>query len=162
VVAGPGEAKDQLVEMLPHSLKDKLLGTIDLSMSALPQEIMRRANDTAVQDDGKNAATNLKAAILKGLPAAYGAEEVREALLQGRVKTLVLCDFEVPGMVCRSCRLIPEISQSSCPSCGGHLSHENIAEELYELAQRTGADVALAKDDEFLESIGGIGAMLRY
>jgi peptide chain release factor subunit 1 len=162
VVAGPGEAKDQLVEMLPPSLKDKLLGSIDLSMDALPSELMKRVGDAAGQDDGKDAAIKLKAAILKGLPAAYGAEEVREALLQGRVKTLVLCDFKVPGMVCRSCRLIPEISQSSCPSCGGHLSHENIAEELYELAQRTGADVAVAKDDEFLESIGGIGAMLRY
>ncbi len=162
VVAGPGEAKDQLVEMLPHSLKNKLLGTLDLSMDALPSDLVKLGGEAASQDNGNEAASELKAAILKGRPAAYGPEEVREALMQGRVKTLVLNNFQIPGMVCQSCRLIPEIQQSSCPSCGGNISHENIAEELYEVAQRTGADVALVEDDVFLESIGGLGAILRY
>ena len=120
-------------------------------------------DDVTQQDNsGKDAAAELKAAILKGMPAAYGFEEVKEALEQGRVKTLVLNNFQIPGMVCQSCRLIPEIQQSSCPSCGGHMSEENIAEQFYELAQRTGAEVALVEDDAFLESIGGMGAMLRY
>jgi peptide chain release factor subunit 1 len=35
-------------------------------------------------------------------------------------------------------------------------------EELYQQAERTGAEVVLVEDDAFLESIGGIGAMLRY
>lgn len=164
VIAGPGEAKDQLVEIMPQSLKSKLLGTLDLSMDALPSDLVRLGGRAANQDNGQKqeAASELKAAILKGRPAAYGPEEVREALLQGRVKTLVQNNFQIPGMVCQSCRLIPEISQSNCPSCGGNISHENLAEELYELAQRTGAEVVLVEDDSFLESIGGIGAILRY
>ena len=32
VVAGPGEAKHQFVEMLPSALKEKVLGTVDLDM----------------------------------------------------------------------------------------------------------------------------------
>jgi peptide chain release factor subunit 1 len=162
VVAGPGEAKDQLVQMLPPSLKDKLLGSIDVSMNTSPSELMSLGGDRVVRSDANEAAIMLKAAILKGMPAAYGYEEVREALLQARVKTLILGELNIPGMICKSCRITPAISLSSCPSCGGHLSHENMAEELYELAQRTDADVALAKDDGFLDSIGGIGALLRY
>ncbi len=162
VVAGPGEAKGQLIEMLPHSLKSKLLGTIDLSMNALPSELAKLGGEAAHLDNGYEAALELKAAVLKGRPAAYGPEDVRAALEQGRVKTLVLNNFQIPGMVCQSCRLVPEIQQSSCPSCGGNISHENIAEELYELAQRTGAEVVLVDNDGFLEAIGGIGAILRY
>ncbi|MGA9098685.1 MAG: Vms1/Ankzf1 family peptidyl-tRNA hydrolase [Methanotrichaceae archaeon] len=163
VVAGPGDAKNQLIQMLPPSLNNKLLGTLDLSISTLPSELVKLGDDVTQQDNSeKAAAAELKAAILKGMPAAYGFEEVRMALEQGRVKTLVLNNFEIPGMVCQSCRLIPEIQQSSCPSCGGHMSKENIAEQFYELAQRTGAEVALVEDDAFLESIGGMGAMLRY
>jgi peptide chain release factor subunit 1 len=35
-------------------------------------------------------------------------------------------------------------------------------ERLYEQAEMTGADVALLEDDEFLEAMGGVGALLRY
>jgi len=163
VVAGPGDAKDQLVQMLPQSLNSKLLGTLDLPMDILPSDLVKLGDDATQQENsGKAAAAELKAAILKGMPAAYGIEEVGDALEQGRVKMLVLNNFQIPGMICQSCRLIPEIQQSSCPSCGGHMSEENIAEHFYELAQRTGSEVALVEDDAFLESIGGIGAMLRY
>lgn len=163
VIAGPGDAKHQLIQMLPPSLNRKLLGILDLSMSAMPSELVRMKSDSVKQDNsGKAAAAELKAAILKGMPAAYGFDEVREALEQGRVKTLILGSFPISGMVCQSCRLIPEIQQSSCPSCGGHISKENIVEQFYELAQRTGAGLALVEDDVFLESIGGLGAILRF
>lgn len=33
----------------------------------------------------------------------------------------------------------------------------NVLEELYELAQRTGAEVEFVEEDEFLQSIGGVG-----
>ena len=35
-------------------------------------------------------------------------------------------------------------------------------EKLYEQAERTGAGVAQVEDDEFLEAMGGVGALLRY
>ena len=35
-------------------------------------------------------------------------------------------------------------------------------EELLEIAQNTGSDVEFVEEDEFLESIGGLGAILRY
>ena len=41
VVAGPGDAKNQLIQMLPPSLNSKLLGTLDLPMSAMPSELVK-------------------------------------------------------------------------------------------------------------------------
>ena len=35
-------------------------------------------------------------------------------------------------------------------------------ERLYEQAEKTGAEVVLVDDDEFLEAMGGVGALLRY
>ena len=49
-----------------------------------------------------------------------------------------------------------------CTQCGSRTSQVNVLEELYELAQRTGAGVEFVDEDEFLQSIGGVGAILRY
>ncbi len=35
-------------------------------------------------------------------------------------------------------------------------------ERLYEQAERTGANVKIVDGDEFLEAVGGVGALLRY
>ncbi len=166
VVAGPGEAKDQIMEMLPQSLKAMIIGEADVSMGVQVKDLARAGDDIAARKETsreKEASERLKDAILKGLPAAYGPEEVRSALKEGRVNLLMLLsDFPIPGMVCKSCRIIPETNHNTCPSCGGNASIENVAEELYQMAQRTGAEVLLVKDDPFLKSIGGIGANLRY
>ena len=42
-----------------------------------------------------------------------------------------------------------------------HVTNE-IKKRIREVAEKSGAEVVLVEDDAFLESIGGIGAMLRY
>jgi len=37
-----------------------------------------------------------------------------------------------------------------------------VLEELYELAKWTGAQVEFVDEEEFLQSLGGVGAILRY
>ena len=54
------------------------------------------------------------------------------------------------------------IMTEKCPFCGAPTSGVDVVEELYELAQRTGADVDFVEESDFLTSIGGIGAILRY
>jgi peptide chain release factor subunit 1 len=46
VVAGPGEAKGQLVEMMPHALKEKVIGIMDISMDGRKVERSRTARSS--------------------------------------------------------------------------------------------------------------------
>jgi peptide chain release factor subunit 1 len=63
-------------------------------------------------------------------------------------------------MICMSCHHV-HVEGEKCPTCGGEMAALQL-EELYEMAEKTGAEVVLVEDDEFLESIGHIGAILRY
>ena len=162
VVAGPGEAKGQLVEMLPASWKSKVLGILDVSMQTPSGDLVKLGNEVANSERTreKELAENLKEAVLKGQPAAYGLAEVGEALKQGKVNHLLLSNsFALPQMICKKCHFHGE--GETCPTCGGQMQALSL-EELYQQAERTGAEVVLVEDDAFLESIGGIGAMLRY
>lgn len=49
----------------------------------------------------------------------------------------------------------------SFPTCGGQMQAMGL-EGLLEQAERTGADASMIEDDEFLEAIGGVWALLRY
>ena len=78
VVAGPGEAKGQIVEMMPQALKDKVIGIMDISMDASSKDLMKLGKDIAHEDERsreKILAEKLKEAVLRGHPAAYGLAE---------------------------------------------------------------------------------------
>ena len=167
VIAGPAEAKIEIMEMLPFQIKEKVLGLQDASMGAAPAELIEMGDRLALEKErtsGRERAAELRSAVLRGQLYASGADPVRDALLQGRVKSLLLLDgFEIPGWICESCQYFQEGSQpESCPRCNGRTSRVNLLEELYELAQKTGAEVEFVEEDEFLRSLGGVGAILRY
>jgi peptide chain release factor subunit 1 len=164
VIAGPGDAKQQLLELLPASLRGKVLGLLDVPLDAPAGEIVRRGDELARDKERSRAkllGDRLREAALKGRLAAFGPSEVREALMEGRVDYLLISSgFSLPGMICKSCHQ-PSSDGKKCPACGGELAALRL-EELYMLANRTGADVAMLEDDDFLEKIGHVGAILRY
>lgn len=167
VIAGPGEAKIELMEMLSPQIKERVMGLLGVSMGVKPADLVEMGDRLALDKErslSRERAAELRSAVLRGQLYATGADKVRDALQQGRVKSLLLLDgFVIPGWICESCQYFQEGSQpESCPRCNGRTSRVNILEELYELAQRTGAEVEFVEEDEFLRSLGGVGAILRY
>lgn len=167
VIAGPGDAKNQLMELLPPQIRDKVIGQLDVPMGTSPGELVRMGDQLALNNEAflsRKMADDLRSAVLKGQLSAYGIDQVRDALMQGKVNFLILLDdFVIPGWICEKCQHLREGRQpASCPQCGGRTSRVNVLEELYELAQRTGAQVEFVDEDQFLQSIGGVGAILRY
>ncbi|MEA3559615.1 MAG: Vms1/Ankzf1 family peptidyl-tRNA hydrolase [Candidatus Thermoplasmatota archaeon] len=168
VLAGPGEAKKQLHESLPQHLREQVIGIEDISMDTPLGNLLDLGERVAEKDErGKEQALveELRSSIMKGEPAAYGAQKVRTALKNGRVSVLLLLDkTSIPGWICERCQSITErtVKPKRCPNCGGPTSVVDVVEEIYELAERTGARTEFVKDAPFLESIGGIGAVLRY
>jgi peptide chain release factor subunit 1 len=76
VVAGPGEAKHQFVEMLHTALKDKVLGTVDLHMETPAGDLLKLGDEISRNErlaDSKSMAKRLKEAVLgeNRQPTAY-------------------------------------------------------------------------------------------
>ncbi|WP_407283157.1 Vms1/Ankzf1 family peptidyl-tRNA hydrolase [Methanolobus sp. WCC1] len=168
VLAGPGEAKQQLMEMLPQEIQHKVLGVIDVPIDISRDELVE-AGDAVLQEsehsEAVTVAEELKAAILKGGLAAYGLEDVKTALEQARVNTLVILkDSSVPGWICEKCQNLQANAKppKECERCGGPTSVVNVVEELYEMAQRTGAKVEFVEIEDFFDSDNVVGALLRY
>lgn len=168
VIAGPGDAKNQLVEMLPSEMKKKVLGIVDLSIDTSRKDLVEVGDEIALEDErtkSKERAEELRAEIRKGGPAVQGVEATRDALSAGRVNVLVLLkDASIPGWICERCQILEARKRppETCPTCGGPTSPVNVVEELYELAERTGAEVEFVEEDECLSSSEGVGALLRY
>jgi len=167
VLAGPGEAKSQLMELLPKKVRDRVMGLLDVPMGTVPSELVKMGDQVALDHERSlsiKRAEELKANVLKGQLSAYGTDMVRDALTHGRVNTLVmLSNYVLPGWICERCQHFQEGNRPDvCTNCGGRTSQVNVLEELYELAQRTGAEVEFVEEDQFLQSIGGVGAILRY
>jgi peptide chain release factor subunit 1 len=163
VVAGPGEAKGQLVEMLPIVWKEKLLGVVDISMQTSGGDLVKLGSVVTREERSAELylTERLKEAVLKGEGTAYGLAEVGKALEEGRVNHLLLSSgFALPSMICKKCRFAHEEGES-CPTCGEQMQAMSL-ERLYEQAERTGSKVTIVEGDEFLEAMGGVGALLRY
>lgn len=165
VVAGPGEAKAHLVDALPPRYSDAVLGTVDMDMDVRRAELMAHAEELARADEVSDEAAAVEAlrrAIFKDELAAVGMEETRAALARGRVAMLVMeFDLDVKGWVCGTCRCFSD-SPVKCPRCGARVSPADLVNELVEMAERTAASVQHVRSSPFLESIGGVGAVLRY
>jgi peptide chain release factor subunit 1 len=169
VVAGPGDAKRQIIEMLPsETKKGKVLAVVDLPIDAPQKEIVEVGDKIALADErtrSMDRAEELRAEILRGGLAVLGVEATRDALSAGRASVLVLLkDASMPGWICERCQIIEvrERPPETCPACGGPTSTVDVVEELYELAERTGAEVEFVEEDACLASSEGVGALLRY
>ena len=168
VVAGPGDAKKEFLELLPHDLGRKVLAVVDLPIDAPQRELVEIGNEIALADErvlSMERAEELRAEILRGGLAVRGIEATKAALEAGRVSVLVLLkDASAPGWICERCQALEARRRPppACPSCGGPTSAVDVIEELYELAERTGAEVEFVEEDACLASGEGVGALLRY
>ncbi len=168
VIAGPGDAKNQFVEMLPSEMKKTVLGIVDLSIDTPRKEIVEVGDEITLADErarSKERAEELRAEIRKGGLAVQGVEATKGALIAGRVNVLVLLkNASIPGWICERCQILEarKLPPETCPTCGGPTSPVNVVEELYELAVRTGAEVEFVEEDACLASSEGVGALLRY
>ncbi len=168
VVAGPGSVKKQLVDSLPKHLQGKVIGMVDVSIEIPPDQLLAHGEEIASANEREGEAKaieELRRAIFKDELAAIGVNEVRDALLQGRVETLLVSkDLSIPGWICEDCKGIHEGAppEATCPDCGGVVSGAEIVNELAELVERTDAEMEVVSGSDFLVSIGGLGAILRY
>ncbi len=164
ILAGPGEAKKQFYTELPQHLQERVSDTVDISVDD-EQDLFAEASQLMrdhEQNKGHEAVQQLKAEILKEGLAVYGLNETLTAVQNGQVDLLLIQkDYKPKGWLCEHCQLVQTESSKRCPNCKGPVSEVDIIEEILEFAERTDAHVEFT-DDETLQHLGHVGALLRY
>jgi len=189
IIGGPGYTKEYFAtqEYLHHELKKKVLPTfLDVGYTDEYglRELVEKARDLLIGLDlirEKDLVQRLMNEIRKedGGLAAYGEDQVRQALGLGAVDTLLISEGLRKVRMRLRCTngdwdgektLAEDGELPACPKDGGPLSvveKQDLIDDLTKIAEQMGTNVELiSKDSEegqlLLRAFGGIAAILRY
>ena len=176
VLAGPDEIPAEIADLLPKSLKNKLLGTVTMSMRATYNDVRDRVAPLVHEAEQREERERLEAFVgeLERTTgrAVAGLADTTLAVQQARIDTLFFPpDFEHPGWQCRNCQgLIADLAEtppSACIYCGSEQLDEvpDVVTLAAEQTLNLGGHVEVVRDKDnqtILKSHGNIGALLRF
>jgi peptide subunit release factor 1 (eRF1) len=168
VVIGSDVAVPLLRQELPQRLSEKLVDVIRLQRGAGQDAILHATLDALRQQDAttdaEHVARMLDAWRAGGLAVA-GPAATLEALQLGQVDELLIAS--TPQSIAPE--TTPAVDVTAGPLSVGTsnpdvppASRLVVADELVTRAEQTGARVRFIEDASLLESVGGVGAMLRF
>lgn len=165
VVAGPGGAKDRLVDRLPRPLQAAVAAVEDVDFVEGPDEVDLRPFLALARDleavESREAAEALRTAVLRGEPAALGPLEAARAARDGRVALLVAGEGRsAPGRTCRTHATY--VGPGGACACGAAGDQVDLVEEAVDATLDAGGHVEFVPRETYLDEVGGVGAVLRW
>ncbi|MCW6158944.1 MAG: peptide chain release factor aRF-1 [Thermoplasmatales archaeon] len=186
LIGGPGSTKDFFYKKayLQYQIQEKVIDLYDVGYTNEYglKELVDRASQTLDQlevSKEKKIIDRLLVEIKKGTGlAAYGDREVSKALEDGKVDTLIISKglrktkftyrCETDGS--EKSEISQEEKEHNCPVCGKNMvvsEQADVIEKYIELGQKSDSKIELVGDESdeglsFLNSFGGLGAILRY
>lgn len=170
LIAGTDPVAAEFQDALHPYVRERILGTFNIPMSASPKIVQDRARPILRAMDAQrqqDMVDLLAAEVAERDLGAVGLAPSLDALRQGQVQTLlVIEDYDAPGQRCTACGALLTQGHAACPLCGGALMEvEDLVSSMVEQAMEQGARVltvtapgAVAR----LESLGHVGAILRF
>lgn len=169
IVGGPDQARSALLSVLPRGLRTRVVGTFPGELFASDQEVIDQVHDLEEASERRAeeqlVADTIDAAKSGGL-AVLGWEPALQALSEGRVHRLLLCEeARQRGSGCPLRHFAAVEQVAACPTCGLAVEAiEDLAEWSVATALDTDALVETVREGAArrLMAEGGIGALLRY
>jgi len=168
VIAGDSETVPVLMEHLPQEIRRMVVEGPKIANHASEREIFSATIDTINEESAKTEAEKvdrlLEAYRARGL-AVVAPEATLEALTNGQVDELLLSKLlertnEEPAMI--DAVFAPEIPDASGGTESDQPREASLPDLLVTKAMQTGAAITFIEDSTLLESVGGVGAFLRW
>ncbi len=163
-LGGPSETVRALEALLPPRVRGHLVGSAALPVTASPEEVARVAFDLTAaarrrEEDELVGMVRDRADQHHG--AVAGLRATLDALGAGEAATLVVeSGMHAHGGQCRTCSQLTT-GADECPRCGGPLrALEDVVEAAVTEAYANHVEVELCHSP-VLQSLGGIGALVR-
>jgi peptide chain release factor subunit 1 len=168
MLGGSPEVLAQVKQLLPKPLAAQIIGEFAIDMEASPNDILDRSLDIATQvdwDEEQEIVAEAITAAAKGQAGVTGLTDTLYQLHQGRVRLLLIEEsFKAPGYICANCGYMAAERFKECPFCK-HTEINDASDAIniaIHKALETGADVNIVRENDALNQVGGIAAILRY
>lgn len=169
VIAGDDVVVPLVKEQLPQRLIDKLADIVHMEKGVPDDALLRNTLEALRQKDAEGDAECVDEVIgawqASGLGTA-GPEAVLNALQLGQVDELLITS--TPDLL-KPVQSLPAdstdgevMADTSAPAGPGQPEQIQLASELVNRAQQTGARVRFIEDPELLSDFGGVAARLRF
>jgi peptide subunit release factor 1 (eRF1) len=156
-----------LREQMPKHLTDKVIDTLNLGIDTPEHEILETTMKTLRVHDAVTDAEKVKEMLDQyraGGLAVVGVPDTLAALSNGQVDELLVSASL--REIQYSERKVDKVLAAYAPGVDGEQPDASeprmVADELVRLAQQTSARVTFIEDTSLLETVGGVGATLRY
>jgi peptide chain release factor subunit 1 len=167
-VAAPEAVFTDFCERLHPYLKERVAGRIDVDVEHTGvDEVQQSAEETIVAHERKlekEALDRLEEARGTGGRGASGLEGTLTALNEQRVEVLLLQEnFDAAGVCCPQCGWLGPSGIGACPADGREtVGRDDITDLAVRRAITQSAQVVRVRDDQRLEPMGSIAAVLRF
>lgn len=169
-LGGSEEAVNELTKMLPAPVARRVIGTFPVDLKHdTEEELLERARSVREEDERrseKELVDKVISASASGGQGVVGLDETLRAVVEGRVRTLVLVDsLRQSGSVCTKCRFLAAKPRPRCPVCEAPMDPTtDVVERAVERVFLSGAhvEVVFGQARDRLMERGGMGAVLRY
>src|SRR4051794_12373656 len=167
-VGAPEAVYKDFCQRLHPYLSARVAGRIDIDVeNTSADQVQHGAEDTIAayaRKLEKEALDRLEAATATGGRGAAGLEETLKALNEQRVEILLLQDnFDAAGVCCPQCGWLGPREVDTCPADGtATIARDDITDLAVRRAITQSAQVVRVRDDERLEPMGSIAAVLRF
>jgi peptide chain release factor subunit 1 len=167
ILAGTEDNVTQFREMLPHPLREQVIGSVALDMTTSPAEVFERSMALVREVENRREAELVETMITaaaKGQSGAIGLADTLAALQEGRAMTLIVAKrLQARGQVCTQCSYLMPAESTKCLACGSPTrAVDDVVDLAVQKAVALGTKIETVEHNEALEQAGGIGAILRY
>lgn len=168
ILAGPPDARKEVLRTMPKNLARLIVGTVDLPLTVESAEVLRRTLPLAEEFKRKEESEiirDLTVQPAEGSWAVTGLGRTLDLLNQGRIWQLVYAEgLRGRALECRQCAAIFSKDRERCFYCGSSLvAVGNLLDLIYKHSfargvhvRKLGPDVAAA-----LSAVGSIGAFVK-
>jgi peptide chain release factor subunit 1 len=167
-VGAPEAVYNDFCERLHPYLSERVVGRIEVDVEHTGVDEVQHAAEPAIsayeRKLEKDALDRLEQARGTGGRGATGLEDTLAALNEQRVEVLLLQEnFDAAGVCCPQCGWLGPSGVKSCPADGtATVEREDITDLAVRRAITQSAQVVRVRDDERLEPMGSIAAVLRF
>jgi peptide chain release factor subunit 1 len=167
LIGGTGETVAQFKTFLPKAMRDLIVATIPIDVTAPDAEVLVKSMEIIEEvetAEGKKLAEQAMTLAAKGEAGATGLDDTLTAVQEERIHILLVDrDFHAPGYRCQGCGYVTTAQLEKCVYCGGVFAPvEDVVEFVVGGVVESGGRVKIVHGVPKLKEAGGIGAILRY
>jgi peptide subunit release factor 1 (eRF1) len=167
-VGAPEAVFKDFCERLHPYLAERVRGRIDIDVEHPGVDEVQQAAGEAIAAYERKLEKETLDRLIQGAGSggrgASGLEETLTALNEQRVEVLMLQDnFDAAGVCCPQCGWLGPSHVRTCPADGAEtVTRDDVTDLAVRRAITQSAEVVIVRDDERLEPIGSIAAILRF